>query len=80
MSPNITNSTWTEVWPWYSRWTICKVIRKISFKFCKTYCFEGEQPKYLHIFLNTSKIHAVSDILYIVYYTILYMASRMGYY
>ena len=73
MSPNITNSTLTEVWPWHSRWTICKVIRKISFKFCKTYFFEGEQPKYLHIFFkykpNTyCKWYIIYSLLYCTIY------------
>ena len=62
-SVSITNSTLTKVWPWHSRTKIRKITRKVSCKFCKRTFFEGEQPDYLHIFLNTSQITKFDKII-----------------
>ena len=48
---------------WDSRSKICKIAGKLSFKFWKSIIFEGEQPNYLHIFLNISEITKFDEII-----------------
>ena len=67
MSPNITNSTLTKVWPWHSGTKIRKITIKISCKFCKLanlYFFWGLITKLFAYFLkNASQITKLDKII-----------------